>query len=208
MVDSIASVIIPLAHVLAKGIGIILKAILMNWVVLVIIGIVLLIAVGILLISLAVKKLTDFVVDDLGPIIKEKLKLINAEALNKLVENVAGFIGTFTNILNGAFAPIIAIGAAIKACVDPLAKIVGSIANNIAKFVIPVLDLCGDFLKEVVGIIRKIVMPIIKMISRVIGILMKVIGKIWDVLASIFETVIDAIMPILDVIGFILKAIF
>lgn len=88
----IASIVIPLARILAKGVSIILNAILLNPVVLVVVASIALISVGVLLISMAVKKLTDFVVDDLGPVIKEKLQAIDAEALSRLVDNVSGFI--------------------------------------------------------------------------------------------------------------------
>lgn len=74
MIDFIASIAFALARIFARCISIILKPV-MTFLWVSPIGIcLLLISAGILLISLAVKKLADFVVDDLGPIIKEKLQ--------------------------------------------------------------------------------------------------------------------------------------
>jgi hypothetical protein len=68
------TIAIGFCKIIAKGIGIIMRAIFMTPWGLIILASLLLISVGILLISLAVNKLVNYIVDDLGSIIKEKLK--------------------------------------------------------------------------------------------------------------------------------------
>lgn len=120
VIDLVAAIAIPVAKIFAKCISILLKPIVaFIWTSGIGIAL-LLISAGILLISLAVKKLVDYVVDDLGPIIKEKLQQIDAETLNHVLRSGADFLDNFNRIMTALFAPVIAIGEIIKRTIEPI----------------------------------------------------------------------------------------
>ena len=161
---------------------------------LIILASLLLISVGILLISLAVKKLVDYVVDDLGPIIKEKLKMINPEALNNFLDKVSKFIDVFSSILAGAFAPLIVIGTIIKNAIGPLAPLIKTIAETLAKILVPVVKAIG----EVVMILMKPILLLLKMVALAIQ-------KLLMVMMPIFQAVLDLIV---NIYKFVIKPLY
>lgn len=150
---------------------------------LIILASLLLISIGILLISLAVKKLVDYIVDDLGPIIKEKLKMINPEALNNFLDKVSKFIDVFSSILAGAFAPLIAIGTIIKNAIGPIGKVVAKIAEVLGKILVPVIEAIG----EVIMILMKPILLLLKVVALAIQ-------KILMVMMPIIEAVLNLIV--------------
>ena len=197
----INQIVIGLCKAIAKGIGIILKAIFLTPWGLIILASILLISIGILLISMAVKKLVNYVVDDLGPIIKEKLQAINPQTLNNFVDKVSDFINTFTNILNGVFAPIILIGTAIKAIVEPMKEVVSEIAKAAASVLIPVIQGIAEILKLVVKPILFVLKNVIVGISQILVALVPVINIIVDTIVGLITNLIK---PIFDLINAIL----
>jgi len=205
-----------IAKAIGKSIGIILRAIFMNPIGLIILASLLLISIGILLISLAVKKLVDFIVDDLGPIIKEKLKMIDPETLNRFVEKVTNFIDVFTSIVAGIFAPVIAIGKLIMAIINPVAKVVGKIAEVLAKVLMPVIEFIGKMLSlllvPIMGIIKivivaiakliqTVILPIIETLVNIFSIVWSIVKPIWDILSNVIMGILDVFKAFFDVIG-------
>ena len=215
ILDIISQIVIGLCKAIAKGIGIILRAIFLSPWGLIILASLLLISVGILLISLAVKKLVDYVVDDLGPIIKEKLKMINPEALNNFLDKVSKFIDVFSSILAGAFAPLIVIGTIIKNAIGPLAPLIKTIAETLAKILVPVVKAIG----EVVMILMKPILLLLKMVAlaiqKLLMVMMPIFQAVLDLIVNIYKFVIKPlyqlalaiIVPILKIIGALIQGI-
>lgn len=215
ILDIISQIVIGLCKAIAKGIGIILRAIFLSPWGLIILASLLLISIGILLISLAVKKLVDYIVDDLGPIIKEKLKMINPEALNNFLDKVSKFIDVFSSILAGAFAPLIAIGTIIKNAIGPIGKVIAKIAEVLGKILVPVIEAIGEvimilmkpillLLKVVALAIQKILMVMMPIIEAVLNLIVQIYKY---VIAPLIKLVIAIIVPILKIIGALINGI-
>ena len=193
-------IIVGLCKAIAKGIGIILRAIFMSPWGLIILASLLLISVGILLISLAVKKLVDYIVDDLGPIIKEKLKMINPETLNRFVEKVTNFIDVFTSIIAGIFAPVIAIGKLVMAIIKPLSAVVGAIARVLAKILVPIIETIGS-------VIMTMIKPILEVIKGIVLIIINTFLVVWRLLLPVINFILNTLMGIVAVVGPILDIV-
>lgn len=215
ILDIISQIVIGLCTAIAKGISIILRAIFLSPWGLIILASLLLISIGILLISLAVKKLVDYIVDDLGPIIKEKLKMINPEALNNFLDKVSKFIDVFSSILAGAFAPLIAIGTIIKNAIGPIGKVIAKIAEVLGKILVPVIEAIGEvimilmkpillLLKVVALAIQKILMVMMPIIEAVLNLIVQIYKY---VIAPLIKLVIAIIVPILKIIGALINGI-
>lgn len=117
----IDEIVIPAAKIIAKGLSVILKP-LMAFILGAIwgsgIGFFLVgIGLGIGLIGLAVNKLVDWVVDDVGPEIQRWLRVCTPETINNVMNAAANFMNTFSAMMAGLFAPIIAIGTLIMAAI-------------------------------------------------------------------------------------------
>lgn len=215
VLDVLGTIILGVCSLIAKGIGIILRAIFLSPWGLIILASLLLISIGILLISLAVKKLVDYIVDDLGPIIKEKLKMINPETLNRFIEKVTKFIDVFTSILAGAFAPIIAIGTIIKNIIEPIGKLIKKIAEVLVKVLMPVIEFIGEILRIILVPIMKIIKIIVLAIAKILEALMPIIQMIVDIivgvvkqiLVPILQLIAAIIIPIVKIIGELVKGI-
>ncbi len=219
LLEIFETIAIGICKIIAKGIGIILRAIFMTPWGIIILASLLLISIGILLISMAVKKLVDYVVDDLGEIIKEKLKAIDPKAIERFMDGVSNFINTFANIIGGIFYPLQLIGIAIKNIAEPVGKIIGKIASVIADVLMPIIDYIGQTLKAIIvpilESIKLLITGIMTAISKIVAVVVPVIVFIFNMIALIFENILkpiwnlmmSIIKPVLLMIGEIVKII-
>lgn len=182
----IDSIIIPTAKIIAKGLSILLKPV-MSFILGAIwgsgIGVLIVgIGLGIFLISLAVKKLVDYVVDDLGPIIKHWMETLTPETVNSLVKSATNFMNTFSAVVAGLFAPLIAFGTLIMSAIEPIGDFVKRLLSSVVDHLMPIID--------------KILDVVEKTIVRILEAMQPVIDKIIDIVGGAILTILEAIEPI------------
>ena len=198
----IDEIIIPTAKIMAKGIGILLKpifAFLMGVFWGTGIGILLIgIGIGIGLIGLAVKKLVDWVVDDVGPHIEHWLEVCTPETVNNVMNAAANFINTFSALMCGLFAPIIALGTAIMAAIKPIGEFIGELLTSVKNHLMPIIDAVFDVIEKTVVKILQAIQPII---SKIIDVVSGAITTVLNVIEKIIKTIEPIIMKIIDIVG-------
>ena len=193
----LAEIVIPAAKILARGIGIIMKPVL-SFLISAFWGtglgfLVVGIGLGIALIAMAVKKVVDFLVDDLGPTIKGWLEKISPETIERGLNTLIDIGNIITSVVSALFAPLIVIGTVIKAALEPIADFVKRVLQSFVDHVMPIIDKIFEIISGVILTILEAVQPAIMMIAKIIG--------------GVIVTILEVIGPIIEAMSPLLKAI-
>lgn len=184
VLDFIDSIIIPAAKIFAKGMSIILKP-LLTFIWASGIGVLLTgIGAGLFLIGLAIFKLVDFVVDEIGPKIKEWMDVVTPDTVNNVLNSAANFMNTFSALMAALFAPLIAVGTVIMAAIEPIGRFIKEVLSSAVDHIVPIID-------TIFGLIERTVVHILQAIEPIIH-------QIIDIVGGVIQTMLEAIAPIIE----------
>ena len=200
----LSEIVLPAMKILARGISIILKPIL-TFILAAVwgsgLGFMLVgIGLGIALIALAVKKVVDYLIDDIGPIVKGWLEKIKPETIERGMNLLIDIGNIITSVVSALFAPLIVMGTVIKAALDPIADFVKRVLQSFVDHVMPIIDKVFDIISGFILTILKAIEPAIMRIANIIG------GTIVTILDTI-GPIIEAMQPLITLIGDIICGI-
>ena len=152
------------------------------------------IGLGIALMALAVKKVVDYLIDDIGPLVKGWLEKIKPETIERGMNLLIDIGNIITSVVSALFAPLIVWGTVIKAALDPIADFVKRVLQSFVDHVMPIIDKIFDIISGFILRILQAVEPAIMRIADIIG------GTIVTILDTI-GPIIEAMQPLIEAIG-------
>ena len=221
----LASIVIPIAQVIAKGINIIINALFGNPYIMLILVILSIIAFAILFISLAIKNLSDAFI--------EWMDQLEPETINKVMDAVSGFIANINAVLDYILIPLKIIGRIVNAVFTLFDKIIGPLIEIVANILIKIFQIVGEVIMGILNAIWTLVQPILKLIQMladmlvsivepifqliqftfdilkpILDVLMNIIGKIFEFIGPMFNALMNVLIPIIDIIWSVLSCVW
>ena len=179
-------IVMPAMKILAKGISIVLKPIL-SFILAAVwgsgLGFLLVgLGIGIGLIAFAIKKVTDYLVDDIGPIIKGWLEKLKPETIERGVNMIIGLGESLTSMLNAIIAPIKVVldglAEALKPVMEFINTVLKSFIDNVTPIITTIFDIIGGFILTILKAIEPAIMRIADIIGGTIVTILDTIGPI------------------------------